>query len=131
MSPSPARHQDAHVMAVQRTLDAVFQHVPGAREAFPALARVREQLGMVGLRALDELPPLDREGTLARLKTLVPAFGPKQLNALLDVLSGIDRRSLQRPRELAAQVSTPELFVAEVPMETFLQALDELPASSA
>ena len=116
--------QDDHVRDVQRTLDAVFSHVPAAREAFPDLAAVHARLPVHGIKALAEAPAMDRDETLNKLKSLLPAFGAKQLQALVDVLTRIDRRSARRAPSEATQVSTPSMFAAEVSMDEFIAALE-------
>jgi hypothetical protein len=117
-------NKEDHARDVQRTLDAVFGHVPAAREAFPELAAVHARLPVHGIKALAETPAMDRDEMLAKLKSLLPSFGSKQLQAVVDVLTKIDRRSARRAPSEATQVSTPAMFAAEVSMDEFIQALE-------
>lgn len=119
MSPDERRR------AVQRTLDAVFRNVPGAREAFPALAAAYEKLGVLGLKALDGLPRLERDQVERTLAGLLPAFGRRQIEALADVLTSIDRRSAtRRSTDVRNLASTPTMFAVEVPIESFFEAIE-------
>lgn len=115
--------KEDHVRDVQRTLDTVFGHVPAARQAFPELAAVHAKLAVHGIKALAEAPALGREEMLRRLKPLVPGFGTRQLQAVVDVLAKIDRRSAQRQAAESPLVSTPDMFASEVPMEAFVEAM--------
>lgn len=115
--------KDDHALQVQRTLDTVFGHVPSARQAFPELAAVHALLPVQGIKALADVPALDRDEMMRRLKPLVPGFGARQLQAIVDVLAKIDRRGAQRQAAEAHLVSTPDMFAAEVPMEAFLEAM--------
>lgn len=113
-----------HARDVRRTLDAVFRNVPGAREAFPGLAVVYDNLAVVGLKALDAAPALDPVEVRSKLGSLLPNFGVRQLEAITQVLTTLDRRRARRDGKARNLMSTPSMFAAEVPMDEFLGALE-------
>ena len=116
--------QDDHARAVKRTLEAVFRHVPGARDAFPALAAVYDNLAVLGLKALDAAPLLDPAEVRHKLGALLPNFGIRQLEAITHVLTTIDRRGARRDSAARNLFSTPTMFAVEVPMDEFIGALE-------
>lgn len=113
-----------HGRAVKRTLDAVFRQVPGARDAFPALAAVHDKMAQRGLKALEDMPALDPVEVRMKLAGLLPNFGARQLEAITKVLTSIDRRAARRNAEARNLLSTPTMFAVEVPMEEFIDSLE-------
>jgi hypothetical protein len=107
-----------HILTV--TLDKV----PGLRQALPRLHELETALRERGVAALAEAPLPGYEEIRAAIARLAPDDSPELQTARAQLLASLDRRAGPRPRTLSTIVSDDELFVAEISISQFMDALD-------